>query len=78
MNKSALPEKVAVASDLDYAEMRAVLKTLAGDDHALIHKLEIRYKQSSNKYRLLARVTRVDNPKGHNGLAGTPGGKQNK
>lgn len=56
MNKSALPEKVAVASDLTYAEMKALLKTLADDDHAIIHKFEIRKKQN-NVYRVIARIS---------------------
>lgn len=60
-NKSALPEKVAVASDLTKDEVYAILKTLVEDkDDALILKLEIRLK-ASGKYRVLARVSKTAN-----------------
>lgn len=65
-NKSAqtnqLDERVAVASDLDYNQMRALLKTMAEDDHVVIHKLEIRFRAQRNDYRVIVRASREENP----------------
>lgn len=60
--KQPMGEKVAQTADLDYKEMKALLKTLSDDDHALIHKLEIRHKAASNNYRVIVRVSREKNP----------------
>lgn len=65
-NKSAQPdERVAVASDLEYSQMRALLKTMAEDDHVLIHKLEIRYRAQRNNYRVIVRASREEDPENH-------------
>jgi hypothetical protein len=53
-------EKVAQVADLEYKEMRALLKTIVEDDHCLIHKLEIRHKAASNNYRVIVRVSREE------------------
>lgn len=57
INKSAL-DKIAVANDLEKAEMYAILKALCDDQNALIHKLEIRLK-ANGKYRTVCRVTKA-------------------
>lgn len=62
-NKSAqTDERVAVASDLSYSQMRALLKTMAEDDHVLIHKLEIRFRAQRNDYRVIVRATKEEDP----------------
>lgn len=58
MAKQLQGEKVAQTADLEYSEMRALLKTIVEDDHCLIHKLEIRHKVASNNYRVIVRVSR--------------------
>lgn len=66
-NKSAqTDERVAVASDLSYSQMRALLKTMAEDDHVLIHKLEIRFRAQRNDYRVIVRATREEDPENPN------------
>lgn len=59
--KQPIGEKVAQFADLEYAEMRALLKTIIEDDHCLIHKLEVRLKQGGN-YRCIVRVSRENEP----------------
>ena len=51
-------EKVASVGDLQYDEMKALLKTLAEDEYAIIHKLEIRKKAGDDLYRVICRVSR--------------------
>jgi hypothetical protein len=54
-------ESKNLTSDLDYKQMRALLKTLADDDHAQIKKLEIRRKINGS-YRVVVNVKEVENP----------------
>lgn len=56
-----MSETVSAKANLNYAQMRALLKTLADDDHALIKKLEIRLKQNGD-YTVIANVERVEKP----------------
>lgn len=53
-------EKVAYTTEIAKQDLRALLKTMAEDDHLLIHRLEIRLKQG-NVYRVIARITRDKN-----------------
>ena len=57
-----MSETVSAKAQLNYAQMRALLKTLADDDHALIKKLEIRHHKSNGEYTVVANVERVENP----------------
>lgn len=50
-------DKVATVGDVDIKELRALLQTMAEDDHLIIHKLEIRQKQHGS-WRFIARVSR--------------------
>jgi hypothetical protein len=61
-NKVNPGEKVASVGEMEEKHMRALLATLAEDEHALIHKLEIRLKQGGI-YRVIARVTKKDDSK---------------
>lgn len=53
-------EKVATTGDLELSELKAMLKTMALDDHLVLHKLEIRQKQN-NKWRVVCRASREEN-----------------
>lgn len=53
-------EKVASKGELDIKELRALLKTMAEDDHLIIHKLEIRKKQNG-LWRVIAQASREKN-----------------
>lgn len=59
-NKTIEPEKVATKGELEIAELRALLKTMAEDDHLIIHKLEIRKKQGG-RWRVVAQASRAKN-----------------
>jgi len=54
------PEKVATKGELEIKDLRALLKTMAEDDHLIIHKLEIRQKQDG-KWRVVAQASREKN-----------------
>ena len=53
-------EKVASKGELDVKELRALLKTMAEDDHLIIHKLEIR-KKESGMWRVIVQASREKN-----------------
>lgn len=60
MPKKIDPEKVATKGELDIKELRALLQTMAEDDHLIIHKLEIRQK-SGGLWRVIAQASREKN-----------------
>lgn len=59
-NKSALTDRVAVASDLNEDELYAILTALVEERKDVqIHKLEVRHKASNGQYRVVARVSKA-------------------
>lgn len=60
IKRNSKAEKVAYTTEITKSDLRALLKTMAEDDHLLIHRLEIRLKQG-NIYRVIARITRDKN-----------------
>ncbi len=56
-----LSKNLGATGVLDRSSLRAMLKTISEDDHAVIHRLEIT-EIGNNQYKTITQISRVENP----------------